>query len=212
MSDELSSLIKESFQLIEKKDYKSAVELLYPKLAEYLDNIELITQIAQCYYCMGEIEQAEQYYEKAFEINNYLTLILDPLIDIKIEMEKYNEAEKYAQYYLSCKDKIYAIQKYLETLTTISNYTEIDEFLNTADFSTFNSESYRLAADAIIEIYKNDENPKKTEKVYDYADVLTESEKQDLRELITKYTDNTKCNLKRLLYLYLTLISELLYF
>ena len=150
MSDELSSLIKESFQLIEKKDYKSAVELLYPRLVDYSDNIEIITQIANCYYQMGEIEQAEEYYEKAFEIDNFSTLILDPLIEIKIEQEKYNEAEKYTQCYLSCEDKTYAIQKYLETLTKIHNFEEIEEFIKSADFDIFNSEIYSLCANAII--------------------------------------------------------------
>ena len=168
MSDELSNLIKESFNLIDKKDYKSAVELLYPKLVEYDDNIEIITQIAQCYYCMGEKEQAEEYYEKAFEVNNCSTLVLDPLIDIKIETEKYNEAEKYAQYYLSCEDKIYATQKYLETLTKIKNFEEMEEFLKSADFNNFNSVSYALIANALIEKY-DDENPEMLEKAYQYA-------------------------------------------
>ena len=44
MSDELTSLIKESFHLMNEKKYKSAIELLYPKLVDYPDNIEIITR------------------------------------------------------------------------------------------------------------------------------------------------------------------------
>ena len=91
MSDELSSLIKKSFELINEHNYKEAIELLYPKLADYPDNIEIIIQIAKCYLLMGEKEQAEEYYEKAFEIDNNSTLILDPLIELKFEKEKFKE-------------------------------------------------------------------------------------------------------------------------
>lgn len=187
MSDELSSLIKKSFQLMGEKNYKSAIELLYPKLIDYPDNIEIITQIAQCYFKMGEKEQAEEYYEKAFEIKNNDTLILDPLIELKIEFEKFNEAETYLKYYLKCDDKIYATQKYLEGLTSIKNFEEIVEFSGKADFKDFSSEAYSFCANAIIEIYK--EAPEKLELAYDFANKALELDKTNIEGLcaLAKY-------------------------
>ena len=44
MNDELSNIIKESFNLMDKKEYKSAIEMLYPKLTDFPENIEIITQ------------------------------------------------------------------------------------------------------------------------------------------------------------------------
>ena len=47
-------------KIMDKKEYKSAIEMLYPKLTDFPENIEIITQIANCYSSMGEKEQAEQ--------------------------------------------------------------------------------------------------------------------------------------------------------
>ena len=157
MSDELSSLIKESFQLMNEKKYKSAIELLYPKLIDYPDNIEIIAQIGQCYLQMGEKTQAEEYYEKAFEIKNNDTIILDTLVEIKIEAEKFNEAETYIQYYLKCEDKVYATQKYLEALTQIKNFEEIKEFSKNVDVEILNSESLSLIANGLLENNSDDD-------------------------------------------------------
>lgn len=181
MSDEINEIIKKSFELMESKDYKAAVELLYPNLSEYNDNIEIIVQIANCYLLMDEKEQAERYYEKAFEIENFSTLVLDPLIDIKIELEKFNEVEMYAQNYLNCEDKVYATQKYIETLTRIKNYEEIVEFSLKADFENFNSESYSLCANAIIENYKD--NDEKLELAFSFAQKALEADKNNTSAL-----------------------------
>ena len=187
MSDELNNLIKESFDMMENKKYKEAVELLYPKLTDYPDNIEIIVQIANCYFMMAENEQAEQYYEKAFEIDSNSTLVLDPLIDLKIQLEKFNEVETYAQNYLNCEDSVYAIQKYLEALTKIRNFEEIVEFSAKANFGNFNSESYSLCANAIIENFKNDEE--KLEMAKSFADKALELDKNNMSALyaLAKY-------------------------
>lgn len=181
MSDELIDIIQKSFDEIEKKNYKSAAEYLYPKLLEYPDNIEIITQIAQCYYHMGEKEQAAEYYEKAFEINNKLTLILDPLIELKIEQEKYNEALNYAKYYLECDDKIYSIQKFLETLSKMEHYEGIEDFAKTVDWNNLNSESFTLIANAYVELLKDDKtNSVDIDKAIEYAKKALEMDKNNI--------------------------------
>ena len=187
MNEEINNLIQESFSLIEDKKYKAAVELLYPKLTEYPDNIEILVQIAHGYFLMGETEQSEQYYEKAFEIDSNSTIVLDPLIDIKVELEKFNEVETYAQYYLKCEDKVYATQKYLEALTKIKNFEEIVDFSTKADFETFNSESYSLCANAIIENFKDNEEKIETAKAF--ADKALELDKNNMSALcaLAKY-------------------------
>ena len=152
MSDDLANLIQKSFDEIENGNYKTAVEMLYPNLVEYPDNIEIITQIAQCYKLMGEEEQAVEYYEKAFETDNTNTLILDPLIELKIKQEKYNEASNYAEYYLKCEDKIYATQKYLETLSEMKHFEGIENFAKTVDWNDLNSESFTIIANSYVEL------------------------------------------------------------
>lgn len=187
MNDEINNLIKESFDLMENKKYKEAIELLYPKLSDYTDNIEIIVQIANCYFMMAEYEQSEQYYEKAFEIDNNSTLVLDPLIDLKVQLEKFNEVETYAQNYLNCEDKIYSTQKYLEALTKIKNFEEIVEFSSKANFENFNSESYSLCSNAIIENFK--ENDEKLELAKSFADKALEIDKNNMSALyaLAKY-------------------------
>ena len=180
MSDELANLIKKSFELIEKRLYKQAVELLYPKLTDYPDNVEIIVQIATCYLLMNEKEQAEEYFEKAFEIDNFSTLILDPLIDLKIDLEKYNEAEKYAQYYLKCEDKTYATQKYIETLTNIKNFEEIEDFSKSVDWNILNSESFALIANAVFENHKDEENSEMLEKALEFANKSIDLDKNNI--------------------------------
>ena len=181
MNDEINEIIKKSFDLMDNKDYKGAVELLYPNLSEYNDNIEIIVQIANCYLLMDEKEQAERYYEKAFEIDNFSTLVLDPLIDIKIELEKFNEAEMYVQNYLNCEDKVYATQKYIETLTRLKHFNEIEEFTLKVDFENFNSESYSLCANAILENYKD--NSEKLDVAFSLAQKALELDKNNMSAL-----------------------------
>ena len=187
MSEELNNLIKESFDLMENKKYKEAVEFLYPKLLDFPDNIEILVQIANGYYMMAEKEQAEQYYEKAFEIDNNSTLVLEPLIDLKVEMEKFNEVETYAQNYLNCEDKVYAIQKYLEALTKIKNFEEIVEFSTKTNLENFNSESYSLCANAIVENFRDNEEKLKLAK--SFADKALELDKNNKSALcaLAKY-------------------------
>ena len=188
MSDELSSLIKESFQLMNEKKYKSAIELLYPKLIDYPDNIEIIAQIGQCYLQMGEKTQAEEYYEKAFEIKNNDTIILDTLVEIKIEAEKFNEAETYIQYYLKCEDKVYATQKYLEALTQIKNFEEIKEFSKNVDVEILNSESLSLIANGLLENNSDDD----LESAFSFAKKALELDKNNISAIcaISKYYIN----------------------
>ncbi len=181
MTDELSNIIKKSYKDIENKNYKSAFESLYPKLEDYPDNLELITQIAHCYYKMGETSQAEEYYEKAFDINNNSTLVLDPLVDLKIELEKYNEAEKYAKHYLDCEDKVYATQKYLETLALIKHYEGIEDFAQKVDPENLNSASYSILSNAYIELIKSRENTtEEIEKAIFYAQKSIELDKNNI--------------------------------
>ena len=181
MSDELTSIIKKSFHEIERKNYKSAIEFLYPYLVDYPDNIEIITQIAQCYEKMGEKEQAVEYYEKAFDLNNFSTLILDPLIELKIEQDKYNEAMNYAKYYLECENKIYAMQKYLETLSEIKQYELIENFAQTVNENYLNSISYAIIANSIIENLSNKENKEEEiQKAINYAQKGLSMDKNNL--------------------------------
>ena len=181
MSDELTGIIKKSFHEMEKKNYKSAVEFLYPYLVDYPDNIEIITQIAQCYEKMGEKQQAVEYYEKAFEINNFSTLILDPLIELKIQQDKYNEAMNYAKYYLECENKVYATQKYLETLSEIKQYEMIENFAQEANENNLNSTAYAIIANSIIEILQNKENKnEEIQKAVIYAQKALSLDKNNL--------------------------------
>lgn len=182
MDNELTSIIKNSFLEIENKNYKSAIEMLYPKLVDYPDNIEIITQIAKCYYLMGEKEQAVEYYEKAFELDNYSTVILDPLIELKIKQYKYNEAESYAQYYLECKDRVYAIQMYLETLLAIKHYDRVIEFSNSINEAELNSSAYSTITEAIIEKGKADKNTDIENAQY-YASKAIESDRNNVNAL-----------------------------
>ena len=182
MSDDLANIIQKSFEEIENKNYKSAVEMLYPKLAEYPDNIELITQIANCYTVMGEDAQAVEYYEKAFDIDNTNTLILDPLIELKIKQEKYNEASNYAEYYLKCEDRVYAVQKYLETLSKMNHYEGIENFAKTVDWKDLNSTSFAVIANAYVELLKSEKNNELNfdiEKAEEFAQKAVEMDKNN---------------------------------
>lgn len=160
MSDDLNTIIQKSFEYIENKNYKVAIEMLYPKLVDFPNNIAIILQIAKCYLLMGEVEHSIEYYEKAYEIDCNNIIILDSLIELKIKQEKYNEAFNYAQQYLNCEDKVYATQKYIETLVLMKNYEVIENFIKDVDINIFNSTTLSIIANVYFENIERISNKK----------------------------------------------------
>ena len=59
---EVLEYIKHAFELKEQQCYKQAIEMLYKALEEESDNIEVLFQIGELYFLMGNSQRAIQYF------------------------------------------------------------------------------------------------------------------------------------------------------
>ena len=68
-NQQIIDYIKQAFELKESKNYKPAIEMLYKALELENDNVSILSQIGELYFLMNNYGRAEQYFEKALQIN-----------------------------------------------------------------------------------------------------------------------------------------------
>ena len=67
--DELKLNFDKALEYREKAEYKLAVEALYKALDVESDNIEVLTQLAEIYALMNDLERSIRYYIDILEID-----------------------------------------------------------------------------------------------------------------------------------------------
>lgn len=94
---EILEYIQHAFELKEQKCYKQAIEMLYKALETESDNIEVLFQIGELYFLMGNSQRAIQYLEKVLLKNPTHSDSLALLKKIYISLNMYDEAFRYAE-------------------------------------------------------------------------------------------------------------------
>ena len=130
----IKDILKEAFILKEKGYYKYAIESFYKALELDNNSVELLLDIADCYYLMNDYERAVGYIEQILEKNPTHIESLKLLKKIFIDKKAWNEAEQTTK-------NIYCISKNLDDLAEIfrflnkqKRYSEIFEY-NTEEYS-----------------------------------------------------------------------------
>ena len=151
MSEGLTAkFLKQAFQLQEEKHYKQAIESLYKALCLDSDNIEILSQISQLYFLMGNFERAVEYAEKALEINQEHPESLKIIININKINKKYAKGLEFAEKLYRLEPNIENFVTYLEMLTECSQYNTI---LEEIEASKFNFEERKNEKLLLIEGY-----------------------------------------------------------
>ena len=132
-NNEVIEYITKSFDLKRQGYYKPAIEMLYKALNIENNNVEILSQLAELYYLLGNYQRAKNYIEKTLELNNNHFYCLDLMRKILVSEKNYNEA-------LNIANKIYEIYpteenlieklKILKELNGEEHFAEVKELEN----------------------------------------------------------------------------------
>lgn len=87
----------EAFELKRKGYYKQAIEIYYKILSETNDDIEILSEIADLYYLLGNTERSKHYITKTLEKDRENISALTVLKKVYLSENDYENAEKIAK-------------------------------------------------------------------------------------------------------------------
>ena len=114
----IKEILQEAFLLKTKGFYKHAIEKFYKAIDSENTSLELLHEIAHCYFLMNNEERALNYVEQILEQNPIHTESLKLLKEIFIKKQAWNEAEQTAK-------NIYTITNDIQDLIEIFKYLNI---------------------------------------------------------------------------------------
>ncbi len=151
-------LIKKSFELKRAKQYKEALVMLY-KALEYddfnQDNIELLSQIGEMHFLLGNYERALEEFSRALSIDSSHTFSLQKCYEIYMMQNKIPQALKAAQEMFEKEKNPISCYCYFEALIKSDKKQDALELFNTLD------ETIKLDANVLYLISQICEGSKK---------------------------------------------------
>lgn len=144
-NNEILSYITQSFDLKRQGYYKQAIEMLYKALAIEGNNVEILSQLADLYFLLGNDERARQYAEKALEINENHLECLKLLAKLETKNNETSKAKEIAVKILGISSSSENIVEYIKILNDLGDFKAIEEFNETHE---------NLDENAIYEIAK----------------------------------------------------------
>ena len=87
----------DAFELKRKGYYKQAIELYYKVMSTEGDDIEILAELADLYFLLGNNERAIHYAEKALEIDENHTSSLSVLRKVYLSDKNFDDAERIAK-------------------------------------------------------------------------------------------------------------------
>lgn len=140
--DELKLNLDKALEHREKAEYKLAIEALYKALDVESDNIEVLTQLAEIYSIMNDIERSIRYYKDILEIDENNEIALSALYNKYFSIGKYKDALEYAQTLV----KLSPCDKNYSRLVAV-----YDKFADVAALKTLVQQN-RLSSDVLLKI------------------------------------------------------------
>ena len=163
---EVLEYIKHAFELKEQQCYKQATKMLYKALEEESDNIEVLFQIGELYFLMGNSQRAIQYFEKVLTQNPQHTDSLALLKKVYLSLNMPDEALRYAKILFDENKNAKNLAELIKLDCKANNIDKIDEYRQ-SEFFNDDRVQYELA-----KVY------------YGAGDV------QKAKEILSKITDN----------------------
>lgn len=163
----IKDIIQEGFVLKERGYYKHSIESFYRALALDDSSVELLYEIAECYYLMKNTERALGYIEQVLLKNPAHVMSLRLLKNVFLDKKAWAQAEKAAQnvYYVSKKEKdlveIFKILIEKKEYQKIFDYNiekESSETLYYKAYSNFELKNYSDAENIINKVLEHEIN------------------------------------------------------
>lgn len=120
--DELKLNFDKALEYREKTEYKLAVEALYKALDVESDNIDVLTQLAEIYALMNDLERSIRYYKDILEIDENNEAAISALYNKYFSLGKYKDA-------LECANKLIALspsdKNYMRIVAVFDKFADI---------------------------------------------------------------------------------------
>ena len=151
-NNEVLDYITKSFDLKRQGFYKPAIEMLYKALSIENNNAEILSQLAEVYYLLGNNQRAINYIEQTLEVNPLHVDSLKLMKKIYYDEENYIEAQKAAV-------KVFELnptaENFADKVQILNKINDLDTILDLehANFD-FNEEIYYQFA---VAHYQNDD-------------------------------------------------------
>ena len=129
----IKNLIQEAFLLKSKGYYKHAIEVFYKALELDNNSLELLLEIADAYYLLGETEHSIGYIERVLEKDPAHVFALKLLQKIFVNNEAWADAVKTAQSIFGITQKDEDLISVLSLLNRAGCYDEVVNFVSEKD-------------------------------------------------------------------------------
>lgn len=124
----IKETLQEAFLLKTKGYYRHAIENFYKAIDSEDFSVELLFEIAQCYFFMNNTERALNYIEQILETNPIHIESLKLLKEIFVKKQAWNEAEQTAKNIYSISQNINDLAEVLKFLNKQKLFEEIFEY------------------------------------------------------------------------------------
>ena len=124
----IKEILKEAFVLKTNGYYKNAIECFYKALGQDSSSIEILYELAECYYLINEEERALSYLEQVLDRTSTHINSLNLLKKIFVDKKAWAEAEQAAKNIYCITQDLNDLAKILELLNKQGRYEEIFEY------------------------------------------------------------------------------------
>ena len=127
-NNEILTYITQSFDLKRQGYYKQAIEMLYKALAIEGNNVEILSQLADLYFLLGNDERVRQYSEKTLDINPQHLECLKLLAKLEIKNNNLEKAKEIAGKILEISSSSEYVAEYISILRRSGDFDAIKEY------------------------------------------------------------------------------------
>lgn len=127
-NNEILGYITQSFDLKRQGYYKQAIEMLYKALSIESNNVEILSQLADLYFLLGNEERAKQYIDKTLEVNPQHLDCLKLLMKLDIKNNELNSAKELAQKIMEISNSSENVIDYIKVLHKLGDFDAIKEY------------------------------------------------------------------------------------
>lgn len=127
-NNEILTYITQSFDLKRQGYYKQAIEMLYKALSIEGNNVEILSQLADLYFLLGNDERVYQYAEKTLDINPQHLECLKLLAKLEIKNGNFEKAKEIAKKILEISNSSEYVAEYINILRNLGDFEAIKEY------------------------------------------------------------------------------------
>lgn len=217
----MKNIMVEAFELKRKGYYKQAIEIYYKLLSQAGDDIEILSELSDLYFLLGNNERAIHYASKSLEIDSNHKGSLDVMRRIYLKEQNYSMAEQISEkiYSISNTDsdliELLKVYEYEKKYNNIIKYTEDikDSLCMYKRALAFNQIGQKEEAENILKAIAFDTN----NELYNNENVLLSlgkiyyenNETEKAKEVFKKLEENKLENAESLNYAGLERLEEL---